>query len=131
MPHLSAEGIEAIAQAIWLFTVPASLTIAALILGVRIIVAKRYTSRMSRATFLLILSFAVLVDRLVLRVNRGSATSAPDAAFAVYYTVSAVYFAYALIVEWALPFLFWLYRRARGRRFEPIPETIAKGVPDA
>lgn len=131
MPHLSAAEIEAIAQSLWLFLTPLGLTIAALILGVRIIVAKRYRSRMSRATFILILSFAVLVDRLVLRVGRGDATTAPDAAFAVFYTSAAVYFAYALIVEWALPFFYWLYRRARGRRHEPIPETIVKGVPDA
>jgi hypothetical protein len=132
--HIPPTVLESIAQGVWFYVVPPTLTLAAIILGVRLIAGKKYTQRMSRATFFLILSFAVLMDRLALRLSTrlGDAPAGyPDAMWATFYTACAVYFAYALIREWAFPFVWWTYRRIRhGDTQEPLPEEF-KGVTDA
>jgi len=125
---MNAAELDSLLRTVWLFVTPVSLVLAAIILTVRFTTQRRWNNRMSRATVLLIVSYAVLMVRTLARVLNwgvlgGSAIneSAPDPFYAAFYTIAALYFFYALVRDWVIPSIFWSYRWLRGRRDEERP----------
>lgn len=124
MPQDSAEW-EAALLALWLYLTPLALTLSAIILCWRATVLHRWNRRMSRATFGLVLSYAVLMDRIFLR-NLGivfsPTASQPEPQWALFYVLTTVYFVYALLLEHAVPATihFWRWLRRDPRAPKPI-----------
>lgn len=108
----------------WVHLTPIVLTFAAIILGVRLIWGKRWRSRMSRASFFLLASYAILMIRVLSGAyNPDDGDSAPLPVFAILYLWASVYFLYALVLEWFFPFLIWCKRR-NAETDDKIPEQI-------
>lgn len=102
---------------IWIHITPLVLVLATVVLFVRLITGKRYRSRMSRASFILLLSYAVLMVRVLIGAyNPNDGDSFPIPIFALFYLFAAVYFLYALTIEWGIPLGIWAVRWMRNRR---------------
>jgi len=120
----TAEELDRILRLAWLFVTPLGLVMAAVILLTRLVIKKRWRSRMARASALLITSYAVLMVRVLAGYNNApqGGERGPDPWFAAFYTFAACYFLYALFIEWALPAMIWLVRFFRGRQQETLDE---------
>jgi hypothetical protein len=127
MLDMDAADWERLLTTIWTIATPIGLSLAAVILGGRLVIERRWKNRMSRASALLIISYAVLMVRLVHGrwFNKGVSDPGPDPFFAAFYTFAILYFTYALVLGWVVPFTINIVRRKRG------DEELEVGVEDA
>lgn len=111
----------------WLHLTPVILVAAAVILGCRLVVAKKYRSRMARASFFLLTSYAILMVRVLTgSYDPDDGDTAPLPIFALLYLWASLYFLYALILEWFVPFLIWLRDHMNDDPQKPVPDTLGE-----
>jgi hypothetical protein len=81
-----------------------------------------------------VFSYGVLMVRVLMGVynpSDGDGFRLPIPIFAIFYLFCALYFGYAMFMEWGIPFLVWVYRRMRYKDFnEPLPPELT-GVNDS
>ena len=127
---VDGDQFSALMFMIWLWMTPAILNLSALIIGVRNTADGRWDRRMSRASFLLILSYAVLIDRVYLRyigVLDGSAITGetPEWPRTTFYVLCTVYYGISLVLDHVIPFTI---RMVRGQGRDPV---TMEGIDDA
>ena len=90
----------------WFYTTPPVLLLATVIMAVLLTRHRRWTKRMSRASFGIISSCAIIMLRfLALDLANLDVLPQPWALVVWTYAMStAIYFGYALLTEWAIPF---------------------------
>lgn len=121
----------------WRWITPFGLTLSAIILFIRITGEQRWGTRMGRASFLLILSYAVLMDRVWLRNIGVLQPQMPEWHWTLFYPFCTVFYTVELIIHHVFPFLvrvlFGFFRLpwlARLFRIIP-PERDEKGTDHA
>lgn len=122
MMPVDGDQFNALMFMIWLWLTPAILNLSALIIGVRNTADDRWNHRMSRASFLLIFSYAVLIDRVYLRyigVLDGSAVAGdtPEWPRTTFYVLCTVYYGISLVLDHVIPFAI---RVVRGQGRDPV-----------
>lgn len=99
----------------WYLLTPPLLNTAAVVMFVLLLWRERWRNRMSRASFGIVSSYALIMDRfLYLEWSGLQMVPQPWALILWSYAfTAALYFGYALAVEWVIPFLIWVGRRLR------------------
>lgn len=100
---------EALIAVVWFYVTGLTLNLAAVIMLGTNIWHRRMTRRMSRASFLAIASFAMVMNRQLWLRHTGEENlgAVVSAVFWIFVGLSVLYFLYALILEWVIPFLLW------------------------
>jgi len=109
---IGAESWEQIVTRTWFLFTPPILNVAAVLMLILLLWRGRWRSRMARASFGLVSSYAMIMDRfLYLQWSQSDALPQPWALMLwTYAFIAAVYFGYALAREWLVPFAFWIVR---------------------
>ena len=117
---------------LWAHVTPLALCLAAAVLLLRLVIAGKWRVRMARASAFLLLSYAVLMLRVLSgRYNPSDGDGTPLPIFAAFYLAAALYFLYALVRDWLVPFVMWGYLKLRGIQYETAGEVVERITKDA
>jgi hypothetical protein len=118
--NLDADALTEFVTTAWFFVTPPLLTVAVIVMGIAIWKRGTWRRLMPRASFLLLTSYAVIMDRYVIREVAGIEDWQQPWSFLVgaFAFGSAVYFLYAILKEWVWPFVhsLWPVKATRGVR---------------
>jgi hypothetical protein len=119
LPHTPGEW-ESILIDWWAHLTPLCLVLAAVVMFIRMALHGRWRRRMARASAFLIGGYAVLMLRVLFgRYNPSDGDGTPLPFFALLYLSTALYFLYALALEWIVPLAWWSVRKVSGKEVEP------------
>lgn len=110
---LGADEWERIITRTWFYFTPPTLLLATVIMVALITQRRRWSRRMSRASFGLLSSYALIMTRFLVLDTLDIEVLPQPWALAVwtYAFATVVYFLYALIAEWVLPFILRRFRK--------------------
>lgn len=110
---MGADEWERVVTRTWFYLTPPTLVLATVIMIALITQRRRWSRRMSRASLGLLSSYAIIMSRfLVLDVLDIEVLPQPWALLVwTYAFATVVYFLYALIAEWVIPFIVRRFRK--------------------
>lgn len=118
---MNGDELNALFQMAWIFVTPFVLTGSVIIMAVYNTYNRHWNRFMTQGTFVLMLSYAVLIDRVFLRYlgvipDATIAGTPPEWPWTAFYLICAIYYGAALVFKWAIP---GVYRMIYGHRPPP------------
>lgn len=113
--NLNGDELNLVMQMAWIFVTPFVLTVSVIIMAIYNTYNQRWNRFMTQGTFLLMLSYAVLIDRVFLRSlglipDTAMSGQPPEWPWTAFYLICAIYYGAALVFKWAIPAVFRMWR---------------------